>query len=526
MQHEKFIPPQIPEQLPENRPSRSFFQSLGKRIQALFPAKKSSSSQTPLGSNFVSSANLESSPTTPIIPPPTREHDPENYADRELVREMEDYRRRKAESVKGERAQEFAEQSFNATLTPLSELEAAAQARIEGIAETQLEYQDQSIPVFTLTGYPIKFLQHVVDYKLVDGNRPDITIGYQTAQRLVTDPSLWLRPQSQTNSDLPASARDGNTISCSYIDSSSNLSRGGVKSQRGITYGFSSLRPTSLLLTHIGDAGTSNQAGNLRPSQTNLTHTPQNLAQQSTHHYNEVLVKRYDDSGNPTPPDFLITYDHHITDDTKHHAAFFNVPIIDIQTQPYLDQQRQEIARRVKSIGPHSEYHDIFAAFCAFDQSSLSFGSPWKEDIFDSYGDHADRFYSDLLRALPPDIQPKFRTLIEDIEPAKRLKLLDTELTKTNQHLAQSQNTGTYFTSPFFIRRTTRHNYHIADDSPNPYLDSVTIQYNYPLPNHRAYPLNTIIDSSSPVYPYFSQLIDQYQSNGGHVVDDRLKNSE
>ena len=143
-----------------------------------------------------------------------------------------------------------------------------------------------------------------------------------------------------------------------------------------------------------------------------------------------------------------------------------------------------------------------------------------------------------MLRALPPDIQPKFRTLIEDIEPAKRLKLLDTELTKTNQHLTQSQNTDTYFASPFFIRRTTRHNYHITDDSPSPYLDSVTIQYNYPyldsvtiqynypLPNHRAYPLSTIIDSSSPVYPYFSQLIDQYQSNGGHVVDDRLKNSE
>ena len=539
MRHERVVPSQNLEQSPNlNRP-RAFFQKIGHQIRSLFATEPdiSPNSQPVVEPNQAQNPNpalpttLEQNPAAiQAAAPPAREHDPTTFDDERFVEVMDHLRYQKTADFQGERKQEVYEQAFNEALTPLSELQTAAQTQAEGISQTEIEYQDHPIPVFNLSGYPIKFLQHVVDYKVLDPTKNTSAIlGANTAQRLIDDPSLWLEPQPQATHDTPLSDSRGNTLSCSYIDSDINIQWGGVKSTRAITYGFSSLRPSSLLVTRSMDAATNNKSGNRRPANFNLGLTPGRLAKLSTQHYNEVVIKRYDDAGKPPLPDFLITCNHHITDDTKHHASFFNVPIVNIQTAPYLERQRQDIIQRVEAIDASSDYSDIFDALLAFEQSSVSSGAGLKNDIFEVLTPHQlEVRYQRVCGDLPPDIQTKIQTLYEDIEPAKRLRLLDTELTKECHQLSEHSSSPfqPYHSSRFSIRRTTRSlSPGSIIDRPN-FADRLTICYDYSVPSQGIYQIRTLIDDTAPVYPYFSQLVDEFQANGGHVVDDRLRKDQ
>lgn len=507
------------EKTPELNFPRSFLRKIGQKIFSRTQTPATNKIETsPKSQNIVSKDNP---PENPISI--EKAHDPITPEEKELTTEMEHHRRLQQDFYRGERAQELSERALNQNLTPLSELSEAINLNEDGISKSYISYQDKKLLVFNLSGYPFRFLQHTVDYKLVPGNNEQ-TIGFNMAKRLVNDPSLWLKPASETQSE--DKKQNANTLSCSYVDTDINLHFGGVRSELGISYGFSHVPPQSIIEIHNRDGATNNQAGNKRPTPTNFNLTPSELAKTSTHNYNEILMRRYNENNKPLPPDFLIVHNGQISEYTKLHAAYFNVPIINIEDEPYIEKQKQEIISQIDSLNASSNYNDIFNVFLNIDQSSLNINFPLKTDIYESYGGIADQVYEDRFISLPTKSRTKLQSLVEEIEPPKRLQMLASELSRVAAELKKAREENTYYkNNPFFISRRTRYNRNSLNLYYNPknFVDSILINYNYPIQNGKVYTIQTILDSTDPDYEKFSQLIDQYSSNGGVVMDDRIK---
>lgn len=83
--------------------------------------------------------------------------------------------------------------------------------------------QLNEILVYKLSGFPIRFLQHTVDYRL----SPDTDInstGFIRSQNLLLNPEYWM------NQDDDIRGEKSNTLSCSYVDSEINIMHGAATS--------------------------------------------------------------------------------------------------------------------------------------------------------------------------------------------------------------------------------------------------------------------------------------------------------
>ncbi len=505
---------------------RSKWRKLGSKILGLFSRKPQQVNQVDLPPNDIISSGEPIEPSAVVeddLSQQERFREATTADERALVDGMERYRYRRKSFLQGEAAQEMREREFNAQFSTLEDLEFASPE--DGVSSRTEIYNGKEIPVYDLSGYPFRFLQHAVGYKDVPGQF-ESAIGLNTARRLFDDPSLWLRSESEIKMEGRPSDQDANTVSTSYIDTEINLASGGVRDNYGVVYGFLSVRPDSFIEFHKGDGATGNNIGKKRPEAIELSFSPDALAKGSTHSYNEVLLRRYDEKGNPMPPDCLIVHNGVITDGAKRHAAYFDVPIINIEDRPYLDKQTKKMAEQIESLNKESSYDEIFRVFQALDQSSLGIFSPWKDDIYHDFGVGKDRVYQERLRSLPESARAKMQELIEIIEPVKRLELLDGELTRVAAELAQTDAKEKYkVDSPFFIARNTRHNRHIGGASYDPatFVDSIDIKYSYKSDSGRPREITTILDSTDAAYEHFSRLVDEYAMSGGSVWDRRIK---
>ncbi len=427
---------------------------------------------------------------------------------------MRSYRDRQKDTLRGERAQELREREFNARFTQLEELEMASEA--DGVSKRTEEYNGQKIPVYDLSGYPFRFLQHSVGFKDVPGQHQG-AIGLNMARRLLNAPALWMRREPEITRDTAPSEQEANTVSASYVDTEINLAQGGVRDPYGVAYGFLSIRPDSCIGLFAGDSGTSNSAGHSRAEAIHLSRSPDALAEISTVFYNEVLLRRYDGNGHPTPPDCLIVHNGVITDNTRYHAAYFNVPIININDQPYLDKQKEKLVAQIESLDDKSEYDEIYQTLRALAQSPIGMPSPWKTDIYDEKHKNSIEFTLKHASGLPEETRTKLQELIEDIEPAKRLEMLEDELTRVTSCLADVGEHEKYkVENPFHIQRMSRWS---RLNPGSVFEDAIGIDYFY-RPEHR---ITTLLQTSDPAYERFSSLADKYAASGGHVFDRRVK---
>ena len=239
--------------------------------------------------------------------------------------------------------------------------------------------QLNEILVYKLSGFPIRFLQHTVDYRL----SPDTDInstGFIRSQNLLLNPEYWM------NQDNDIRGEKSNTLSCSYVDSEINIMHGAATSFFGVAYGFCKIEKNSLIGIYKGDGQTANNVGRMAVSDGRYeVESLDELAYKSTSSYNEVFLRRFDANNQSLMPDFLITYDGFYSDQMVEHAKFFNVPIIDIERNSYVLKQLEIAKEKIQTINSMSQYEEIldvlnYLKFSSLDIDAYKYLSDSEED--------------------------------------------------------------------------------------------------------------------------------------------------
>ena len=235
------------------------------------------------------------------------------------------------------------------------------------------------ILVYKLSGLPIRFLQHTVDYRLSPDTDVDST-GFVRSQNLLLNPEYWI------NQDDDIKGEKSNTLSCSYVDSEINIMHGAATSFFGVAYGFCRIEKNALIGVYKGDGQTANNVGRMAVSDGRYeVESLDELAYKSTSSYNEVFLRRFDINNQSLMPDFLITYDGFYSDQMVEHAKFFNVPVIDIERNSYVLKQLEIAKEKIQTINSMSQYDEIlgvlnYLKFSSLDIDAYQYLSDSEED--------------------------------------------------------------------------------------------------------------------------------------------------
>lgn len=337
----------------------------------------------------------------------------------EFIKAMEKHRILRREKFQNERKQELIEREFSQKLTSLEELEVAMEFQDSGVKGQMVEFLGKKIPVIKMVGKPFRFLQHTVDFRL-SPDTPKESTGYLRSSRLLDDPSFWLRQE------MDEFGGKSNTLSCSYIDTEINILHGGAVSYRGITYGFNSMDPDTVIGAFNGDGETLNNIGET-PGREGCfeEYDLDRLAKNSTSSYNEILLRRYDGNGKTILPNFLVTYDDYFSEEMMRHASFFGVPIIDVVREPYLEKQEKEILKELERIDENSTYSEVLDFFQFLSETSLEMNAIkfLKKNKNEVMNDEFDSNF--FLRRFNKGTVNKIKKIINEIEPRERLKMLE-----------------------------------------------------------------------------------------------------
>lgn len=283
----------------------------------------------------------------------SREEDYKESIKEELLSASYTAKRHTVERHSHLREQEIFERSYNEQLDNIDEIMDIAKVGVEGLSMgTPVEYNGYEIPVIENTGYPLRFLQSNLGYKIHDemGENGEIKKGKdffrtEVARRTIENPELWLQNEEHYEKAKKESRQSGedsisNIMSTSYVNTGYDPSGGVNNSLQNdpyqVTYLFSHIRPgtLNLAISKDGLTGSVDKHDIFSDAQyLNLDDLAKaqkegdNLERGS---YNEVSLYRYNENGEAQPPDALVVHDGNITEYTKRHAAFHQVPIINI----------------------------------------------------------------------------------------------------------------------------------------------------------------------------------------------------
>lgn len=267
--------------------------------------------------------------------------------------------------------------------------------------KSSLEWGNE-ILIYKLSGLPIRFLQHTVDYRLSPDTDVNST-GFIRSQNLLLNPEYWINQENDIRGEK------SNTLSCSYVDSEINIMHGAATSFFGVAYGFCKIEKNALIGVYKGDGQTANNLGEMSAYDGRYeVESLDELAYKSTSTYNEVFLRRFDTNNQSLMPDFLITYDGFYSDQMVKHAKFFNIPIIDIERNSYVLKQLEIAKEKIQTINSMSQYEDIlgvlnYLKFSSLDIDTYKYLSGSEEDepkseILNNY--FIRRFNEDEIRKI------------------------------------------------------------------------------------------------------------------------------
>ena len=437
------------------------------------------------------------------VPAPSKFRDESDFTpdEKDLLSQSKSYRQDAHDAIKNQRAHELTERAFNAALTSIDSLETAFQVGEDGISKTEVEYNGKTIPVYNLNGLPFQFFQTTLDYKLDKGQtRDNFIIATNIAKAVFEDPAVWARHRSDVealNTEVK-SEQAGTTISLSYVDTEINLRTGGVTSEFGATYGFEHLPSDSILSITAQDGATNNRVGDEKTFLRSYK-DPAALAENSRAKYNEVLVRRYDETGQPYLPDYMVVRNGNITDYTKRHAAYFNIPIINIEEEPYIKRDIERSIQKFNAISDGDSYETL-ADTLAYVKDSYPFDGNMQNPKL-SAGDPNFGYHTaawEIFHNEHPDLADKVEYIMTTLEPQKRADYLIQHLSSTIQgteddHMYLSAN------------NRTRRSYGGGEQS----FDCIKLTYTDD--DRRT---EMIFDSDNPRYQEIWQLVRDYTKSG------------
>ena len=285
--------------------------------------------------------------------------------EKDLVKGMDDHRETKKERIRRQRIQEYIEKKMNSQLTKLEEIEAASNDSESGVSKRSIEYDGSNIDVYDLDGYPFCGIAHAIDYKIIDGVVEGWKIGSRTAERLLKDPSLWTQSKEDAEKEegygYNGSNGRGNVISASFFNTETNR----TDYIQRTTYGFSHIDSKSVIGIWDQDMATLNYYSD--PEGTGVSERDMDMPEilnkgRQRKGYNEILLHRYTRDGKAPNPDYIIARDGIISEDMKRHAAYFSIPIININSEKYLEKEEQRAREILSGIDDDSDYLDIAKA--------------------------------------------------------------------------------------------------------------------------------------------------------------------
>lgn len=256
-----------------------------------------------------------------------------------------------------QRTQEILERDLNSRLLKVEDLEIEALSENPEVQKRSVEFEGVEIPVYDLKGLPFSMLSTTIDYRRFD--EPG-HIGTETSQTVMEDPSVWVARRDEAEhadgfGTRKANAR-GDTISTSYYNSESNIDS---RVSGDLIYGFERVASDSIISIHNGDGNTSNMAGTDEPTLSGYNKWQELESAGGTSGYNEILLRRYSDSGAPKQPDYIITEDGHITEAALRHAKFYGIPIVNIEKSIYDEKARRRGEELLDSLSEHDSYQDL-----------------------------------------------------------------------------------------------------------------------------------------------------------------------
>ena len=258
--------------------------------------------------------------------------------DMTTARDVFDYN--KHGRFKKQRIQEVVERDLNSHLLTVDVLEMEAISENPEVQKRIVPFEDTDIQVYDLKGLPFSLLSTTIDYR--SANKPG-EIGTETFRRILDDPSVWSerRDEAEKTSGFGTRNSDarGDTISTSYWNSERNINS---HVYGNLIYGFENVRADSIISVSNGDGGTSNMAGNAETTLLSPDAIKQLEGADGTNIYNEVLLRRYTDNGIPKKPDYIIVENGRITEESLCHAAYFGIPIVNIERSIYAEKQRKK----------------------------------------------------------------------------------------------------------------------------------------------------------------------------------------
>lgn len=271
------------------------------------------------------------------------------------ARDYIDYDHRKR--FQKQRTQEIIELGLNNKLLKIDQLEIEVFAGNPGVSKDSISFDGTDITVYDLHGIPFSLLSTTIDYRKDSHHQ-----GSKTYLEVMKHPEIWTerRDQVETLSSFGTVNQNarGDTISASYYNSESNLDN---HVHGELLYGFDHVDADSILYVANSDGSTGNNWGS---DDTKLDERSFDAIEKlegpgGDGVYNEVCLRRYSVNGFPKRPDYIITEDGKISEATKRHAKFFDIPIININNKAYQEKMLARGEAIISSISESDNYADI-----------------------------------------------------------------------------------------------------------------------------------------------------------------------
>lgn len=272
----------------------------------------------------------------------------------------------RVDKFKENAAQELMERELNSELTKVDDLINAARADEEGIIGRKVtlnfgEGIQKKVALIVLEGYPLKTLQTSISINNANDmvNSEDYGQTRQAADILRDDPSFWMKKQNEVEGLGKTTSA---TFCASYFDTDAGITS---MTGYGCCYAFDHVRPNSVVEVSKIDGSTlpmSNiQQPNLNKNAADIGADPKPYLMKDINHkekppitlseladlenpgpinFNELLINRYDELGQPQKPDYILTSGnanntYGINALTASHALYHNIPIVCIVPEKY-----------------------------------------------------------------------------------------------------------------------------------------------------------------------------------------------
>ena len=258
------------------------------------------------------------------------------------------------------------------------------------------------------------------------------------------DPAIWAEPLDKAKESDGFGTRNenarGNVISASFRNSESNFS-----TYSELVYGFESVDAGSILYVHEQDAGTVNVVEEWAETFLDKgdSEAIKRLEEAGTSGYNEVLIKRYSETGIAKRPDYIIVQNGEITDAVLRHAKFFGIPIINIDTKVYSKRNFEKGEKILESINDEDSFVEISKKIEKFmTMTDVAYGFHRREAI-GRRRDEEEKNYR-FMGSLNEKC-----TKVSELEFTKRLEFIQTTIRDATKKLEEANKRGEAITDGF-----------------------------------------------------------------------------